>query len=89
MTISVVWFLTTIILLAALLSLIGFAVKLRQEVKMWTEGRKMYKGNNLCSTCVKHYQISCPRCTLYLMECSYYVSPEQEATWDRSDPYEK
>lgn len=86
---DVVWPITIVILAAIIIFLIQTIVKLRKEVEMWRQGRKMYKGNNLCSTCVKQYSTNCPRCTLYLMECSYYVSPQQQAAWDRSDPYEK
>jgi len=82
-------FVLIIILAVISLSLIGFTIRLNRELKMWREGRIMYKGNNLCSTCVKHYQKSCPRCTLYLMECPYYVSPKQATIWAASDPYEK
>jgi uncharacterized paraquat-inducible protein A len=89
MTIDVVLFFIIFILLAILIYLIINTVNLRKDLKMWQEGQKLYRGNNLCSTCVKHHQINCPRCTLYLMECPQYISPEKQAVYEASDPYEK
>jgi len=81
---NMAWVAVIIVLMA---SLLAYVIRLRLEVRGLKEGRLFF--GEKCLSCVKHNQASCPRCTRYLTECDYYVSPEQEAIWAASDPYEK
>jgi hypothetical protein len=80
------WVIVIILFVAWVLTYLRI-ITLEREIKKLNEGRKFY--GDKCRSCVKRNQASCPRCTLYLTECSYYVSPEQHAIWGKSDPFER